>query len=451
MTLEQAEGELSSEAKGGFAMKTKKLSRRQFLKGAAVAAALLAVYFAGSLYGSLAHAADPPPLRVGYVGGITGALSSWGYPNALVFKYVVDEINREGGIKSLGGAKIEFIYSDCESDAKKAVTETEKMLSLRKPHVLMGLGASALMKNALPQILRYKVPCVSMEYSDELYTMNNPFFFGVMPKVTINAKQMADLFIKTGNKKGRPMKRAAVLCQDGSFGEMASDTWAKYLPSKGVEVVAKEIYPTGKVTDFTDTISKFKALNADALFCSTTPYEAPLIVRAMKATDFNPLAYAFSCTCIDTPDFINLGNDADFAFGVPVFSAEAIGDRIKGAKPFLKEFYSKVTNENDRKLCTEKIVLERTFTMGPVIHALEKAASYEPVVIRDALAKLDLHTGDRFIYWPDGVKFDETGYNARTRTIGGQYQNLKLKIFFPDSLLAQGDEPVWPIPKWTKR
>lgn len=432
-------------------MKSKKLSRRQFIKGAAAVAALPAFSTVKPFYGSLAHAAEPAPLKIGFVSGITGAIASWAYPCVIVYKYVIDQVNKEGGIKSMGGAKIEFTWSDCESDAKKAVTEVEKMLSLRKPHTMMSVVSSGLTKGALPIALRHKVPMVGMEYSDELYEMNNPFWFGVMPKVTVNAKSVADYFIKTGKAKGRPMTRAAVICQDGSFGEMASDAWGQYLPTKGIKVVANEIYPTGKVADFSDTVSKFKALKADALLCSTTPYESPLIVRAMKATNFNPLGYAFSCTCIDTPDFINLGKDGDFAFGVPVFSAEEIGDKIKGAVPFLKEFYSKITNERDRKLCTEKVVLERVFTIGPVIHAFEKAASYDPMAIRDALAKLDLKTGDKYIYWPDGVKFDKKGANTRTKTIGGQYQGMKLKILFPESMVAPGNEPLWPMPKWRER
>jgi hypothetical protein len=174
-------------------------------------------------------------------------------------------------------------------------------------------------------------------------------------------------------------------------------------------------------------------------------------MRAVKAVNFNPLGIAFSCTCIDTADYANLGKDGDFAFGVPVFSIEAIGDRIKGAVPFLKQFYSKVTSEAERKLCTEKAVLECVIIMGIAIHAMEMAKSYDPVAIRDAIAKLDLKTGDRYIYWPDGVKFDETGYNIRAQTIGGQYQDFKLKVMFPDSLMTPGVQAVWPMPKWTER
>jgi hypothetical protein len=91
------------------------------------------------------------------------------------------------------------------------------------------------------------------------------------------------------------------------------------------------------------------------------------------------------------------------------------------------------------------------FTVGTIIHALEKAASYDPVVLRDTIAKLELKTGDRWIYWPGGVKFDDTGFNIRSQSIGGQYQNMKLKVMYPESLVIPGNKPVWPIPKWSER
>jgi len=400
---------------------------------------------------NLAQAEEPAPLKIGFVSSMTGIASSWAISGKIVYQWVVDQVNKEGGIKSMGGAKVELMVSDCESDAKKAATEVEKMLTLHKPQAMMSVISSPMTKVVLPICQRHKVPMVGIEYSDELYEMNNPFWFGAVPRISTMAKQLSDLFTKTGKETGHPMKRAAVLCQDGAMGEIASDTWGKYLPTKGIKVVANDIYPTGRVADFSDTIAKFKALNADALFCTVTPPESALIVRAMKATDFNPLGYGFSCTCIDTADFINLRKDADFAFGIPVFSVEEAGEKIKGAAAILRKFYSDVTDERDRKLCSEKIVLEKIFAIAVLIHAFEKAKSYDPVVIRDAIAKLDLKTGDRFVHWPDGIKFDKTGWNSRVKAIGGQYQNMKLKILFPGSMVTPGNKPVWPIPKWRER
>jgi hypothetical protein len=169
----------------------------------------------------------------------------------------------------------------------------------------------------------------------------------------------------------------------------------------------------------------------------------------MKGADFNPLGFAFVCTCVDTPDYLKLGKDADFAFGSPVLPRDQVVPKIKGAESTLNKFYSDVGEKG--KLCSPMWTLQLMLTIGPVIHAFEKAATYDPVVLRDTIAKLELKTGDRFIYWPGGVKFDNTGWNSGAQTIGGQYQNLQLKVMYPDSLVVAGNKPVWPIPKWSER
>ncbi len=389
------------------------------------------------------------PLKIGFVTSLTGPFTGWGVPASIVYQWVVDQVNKEGGIKSMGGAKVELYISDCESDPKKVATEVEKMITLRKPQVMLNVIGSPLTKVALPVCQRHKIAMVGMDYSDELYELNNPFWFGVFPKVSKMATQVVDLFIKTGNETGHPVKRAAVLCQDGSFGETAHDSYVRYLQEKGVEVVAKEIFPTGKVADFSDTMAKFKARKADALFSSCVPYDSVLITKGIKAADFNPLGFAFVCTCIDTPDYLKLGKDADFAFGSPVLPREDVVPMIKGAESTLNKFYSDVGEKG--KLCSPMWTLQLMLTIGPVIHAFEKAASYDRAVLRETIAKLELKTGDRFIYWPGGVKFDKTGFNYKASTIGGQYQNLKLKVMYPDELVIPGNKPVWPIPKWSER
>ena len=119
----------------------------------------------------------------------------------------------------MGGAKVELFISDCESDPKKVATEVEKMITLRKPQVMLHVVGSPMTKVALPVCQRHKIAMVGNDYSDELFKLNNPYQFGVMPKVSKMATEMADFFIKTGKGTGHPVKKASVLCQDGSFGE----------------------------------------------------------------------------------------------------------------------------------------------------------------------------------------------------------------------------------------
>src|ERR1044071_1946857 len=74
-------------------------SRRVFLKGALTAAAVAGV--------PLRLGAQPRTIKVGVVSPITGAMAEVGGDCRLGAQMAADAINAAGGIKSLGGARVE--------------------------------------------------------------------------------------------------------------------------------------------------------------------------------------------------------------------------------------------------------------------------------------------------------------------------------------------------------
>ena len=60
---------------------------------------------------------------------LTGTVASWGIRNDRGIRYVFDIINAQGGVKSLGGAKIKYAVSDTESKPEVAQSQTEKIVS----------------------------------------------------------------------------------------------------------------------------------------------------------------------------------------------------------------------------------------------------------------------------------------------------------------------------------
>ena len=49
-------------------------------------------------------------LRIGFVTSLTGPLTGWGVPASIVYQWVVDQVNKEGGIKSNGRGKSRTVY-----------------------------------------------------------------------------------------------------------------------------------------------------------------------------------------------------------------------------------------------------------------------------------------------------------------------------------------------------
>src|SRR4029077_10901379 len=112
--------------------------RRKFLlkTGGALTAAAFGPY---PLRG---FAADP--VNIGALHPPTGSMAQIGQGCVAAAKLAVEMVNNAGGIKSLGGAKLNLIISDIQSDTTVTRTETRRLISGNKLSAIHGCFASAL-------------------------------------------------------------------------------------------------------------------------------------------------------------------------------------------------------------------------------------------------------------------------------------------------------------------
>src|SRR5258708_12210674 len=83
-------------------------------------------------------------------------------------KLAVEMINEAGGIKSLGGAKLNLIISDVQSDTTVTRTETDRLITSNKLSAIHGCFASALTLIASEVCERAKMPIITGSSSDQL-------------------------------------------------------------------------------------------------------------------------------------------------------------------------------------------------------------------------------------------------------------------------------------------
>ena len=130
-------------------------SRRKFLKTAGTAVAAGA-FGAVPLRG---WAADP--VNIGALYPTTGSMAQIGVGCVAAAKLAVDMVNEAGGIKSLGGAKLNLIISDVQSDTTVTRTETDRLITGNKLSAIHGCYASALTLIASEVCERAKVPIIT--------------------------------------------------------------------------------------------------------------------------------------------------------------------------------------------------------------------------------------------------------------------------------------------------
>src|SRR5205814_4806169 len=101
-----------------------------------------------------------------------------------------DEINAAGGIKSLGGAKLDLIVADAGDSAEKAKNAAQRLLS-DQPDLSGGFGSwLSTFTLAVTEVTeRAQLPWLTLSYSDAITNRGFKFIFQTSPTAD---KQAAD-------------------------------------------------------------------------------------------------------------------------------------------------------------------------------------------------------------------------------------------------------------------
>src|SRR4029434_1602097 len=125
------------------------ISRRTVLKGAAAGAAVLGF--------PLPLRAQAPVIKIGAVHPVTGPLAEPGQACRLGATMAAEAINAAGGIKSMGGAKLELIFGDTQTKPDVGRTEAERVINQRD-QMLMGSFDSGSTAAMVPVVQQRRIP-----------------------------------------------------------------------------------------------------------------------------------------------------------------------------------------------------------------------------------------------------------------------------------------------------
>src|SRR6201991_4467989 len=97
---------------------TKGLTRRTVLSGAAAVGML-----------GLARAQQPAEVKVGLIVPLSGIYTRPGQVMKMGAEMGIEHINKQGGVKSLGGAKMKLVLTYCGDTSEKAKTAAQQMVA----------------------------------------------------------------------------------------------------------------------------------------------------------------------------------------------------------------------------------------------------------------------------------------------------------------------------------
>ncbi len=407
-----------------------------------ILAGCMGMALSAALFAAPALAADKT-IKIGNVEPLSGPSASVGVQGKQAREMAIEEINAAGGIKSLGGAKLELVYADSKSDPTVGVTETERLINTEKVNLMTGCWNSAVTYPATQVAERYGIPfVVPVAVRDTITERGFKNVFRIAAKdswwVRDQFRFLKDMQEETGTK----LQRIAFVFENGDWGTGFAEKWRELAKKDGYEIVLDEPYPS-TATDLTPVVTKLKAAKPDIVMLVSNAADAILLTNTMAEMQVKPKVVLASGGGHADPKFLeNTDTNALGIFDEVEWNTDVNKPAAKPAnEKFKKKYGYDMTGES----------VDAYVAMYVVADALERAASTDPAKIRDALAATNLTTGPGMIVSYDGVQFDETGQNKNAGIVIVQVANVNGKpervTVWPKAARRAGYVPTFPANK----
>jgi branched-chain amino acid transport system substrate-binding protein len=404
------------------------VSRRRFLQSTALGVAATG---AGFLPAPALLRAQAASVKIGVLHPVSGALSYSGQQGRIGAVMAIEEINAAGGIKALGGAKIEAMLGDAQSTPEGGSAEVEKMNAAGVAAIVGGY-ASSICLSASQTAARYDLPyIVDVGVVDSIVTrgLKNTFRFG--PGFGVIAKTALDNLVTLNDQAGKPVKTVIVIHEDSAFGSGLAKLLNTQLPERGFQILETIPHPT-PTRDFNNVVLKIKAQNPDLVIPANYYNEYVLLARTMQQQRVRPQgiysvlggaasSYKFVKEFPEAAQYIM---DCNHWFDPKNPKALALKNRIEEKN----EFY------------TYEVYMNYSCVLL-LAEAIERAAGTERAKIIAALES-STFAGHVMPYGP--TRFVD-GQNQGAAPVNTQVLNSDIQVIFPAAFASA--KPVFPMPR----
>lgn len=400
------------------------VSRRGFIAGAGTLAA-------GTMGFPLIGGAQPAAVRVGIIHPVTGFVAYAGSQGRFGATMAVDDVNKAGGIKSMGGAKLEPLLGDSQSKVEVGVAEVEKM-NEQGVAAYIGCYQSPVGIAASQAAAKYNTPfLIDVGASDLLVTRGLKNIFRIKPGFGVCVDQGIAALGAMNNAAGGPAKSAVIVHESGEFGTGTAKLLASKLP--GIGIAAKELIAHDNPTRNFDNIAlRIRSVAPDIVMMSNYQNEYVLLARTLHQQKVN-LAGMFSVLgggfnykfAKEQPEVSQYMMDTNHWYNPKSQKAQALKKRVEAAgKEFTFEVYLAYT------------------VVGLLADALEHAGSADKEKLTAALTG-STYKAELMPYGP--TKF-VNGQNQGAKAAVLQADKGDIKVIAPEEFAEM--KAVFPKPKF---
>ena len=402
-------------------MRFQPISRRAALRGAAAASLLAA---------PTVLRAQPASVKLGILQPVTGALAQDGELGRLGAQLAIDAINAAGGIKSLGGAKIEMVFADARSNPEAATQEVER-LQAEGVAAIVGGFASPICLAASQAAARYNLPyIVDVGVADSIVDRGLANTFRFAPGFGMFTSVAISNLAKLNEAAGKPIKTVVLVHEDGLFGAGLAKLMNTELPKIGLQVLETISHPT-PARDMANVALRIRALNPDLVIPSSYYNEFVLLARTMQQQRIRPKGiYAVLNGAASNYRFVK-------EFPEAAANVMDCNHWYHPTNPLALSVKKQV--EAAGKVMAYNVPLNYS-CVGLVADAIEHAASVDHAKV---IAALGASTFAGHIMPYNATKF-VGGQNQGASPVNLQVQGNDIKVIFPAAFADA--KPVFPVP-----
>ena len=284
----------------------------------------------GAFMGSV-NAQAGRTIKIGTVVPLSGPFAAIGQNIKAGADMAIEDVNASGGIKALGGAKLELVAADAEDSVEKAKNAAQRLLA-QEPTLIGGFGdaLSGMTLVVTEMTERAELPWLTQTFADILTERGFKYLFEVVPIATMQGQLTLPTVMDLAKLAGGPApKTAAVVADTNQAIQGMVKTWREGgFDKAGLTLLSEKSY-TPPISDATELIANLRRSKPDVLFLM------PAALPDLKLM-------------LDKLSELGLGRDVLPTFAVAGPSATPELLNVAGAKN-LENFFSINSNWPDRK------------------------------------------------------------------------------------------------------
>jgi branched-chain amino acid transport system substrate-binding protein len=395
------------------------LTRRTVLTSAAATLAMPAVL-----------RAQAATVKIGLIHPVSGALAYGGQLCRLGGQIAIEDINNSGGVKGIGGAKLEALLGDAQSRPDIGVGLVEQMAE-QGAAGFVGCFSSPIGLAATQAAAKYNLPfCIDSGIADAITARGLKNVYRLFPTSSGTTTDAMTALDELNKKAGSPAKTAVMVHEDGEFGTNTAKNLAPRLEAIGIKL-AETIPHATPTRDFTNIALRIKGAKPDIVIVSNYNNEYVLLARTLVQQKVD-LAAIFSIA--------GGGFNLRFAKEQPNVAENIIDFNhwYNPKDPRSLEFRKRI--EATGQIFSWEILFGY-FATKLLVDAMDRAQSTDKEKVIQALASSTF--SDHFLpYGP--TKFVE-GQNQSAHANALQIQGGDIKVIWPEQYADA--KAVFPRPK----